>query len=323
MGDLTIEPIDGKTFGAVVRGVGLAHASDTEFDRIRDALLTCGFLVFPEQFLGDDEQVAFGRRFGELEFGAVALSNRERRDDGTLGEAYDLDNIRMRIMIGNEGWHTDSTYHPISSKCAMLSAIKVPDQGGETQFADARAGYAALDPATRARISGLGAYHSLQYSQAADLGHFPPENAGTLFHGEAYLRPLVKVHPETGRKSLFIGRHAFGIPGLGREESRALLESLVEFVVADPRRVYSHRWQPGDTLLWDNRALLHQARPYDYRQSRVLIGTRVAGDPESELAYYPSDPQAEAGRRALAAELALLREARGAGTELPAGEGSR
>lgn len=107
-------------------------------------------------------------------------------------------------------------------------------------------------------------------------------------------------------------RHAFGIPGLSREESRTLLQSLLEFVVSEPGRVYSHRWRAGDTLLWDNRALLHQARPYDYRQPRVLFGTRVTGDPTSELAYYPSDPQAEDGRRALAAELELLRAARAA-----------
>ncbi len=118
----------------------------------------------------------------------------------------------------------------------------------------------------------------------------------------------MKVHPETGVKNLFIGRHAFGIPGLSRQTSRELLKSLVDFVVAQPSRVYRHSWQAGDTLIWDNRALLHRACPYDYSCARVLIGTRVAGDPESELAYYPTDPEAQAGREALAAELALLRK---------------
>ncbi len=315
MSEPRIEPLADKTFGAVVQGIALGRLSDSDFARIHEAFLTYGLLVFPGQFLSDAEQVAFGRRFGELEFSAVALSNQERRKDGSLGKLYDLDNTRMRIMIGNEGWHTDSTYHPISSKCALLSAIKVPETGGETQFADARAGHDALDPEIQARIRGLCAYHSLKFSQANDLGHFPPENEGTIFHGQAYLRPLVKVHPETGRKSLMIGRHAFGIPGLSREACRTLLQSLLDFVVSEPRRVYSHRWRPGDTLLWDNRALLHQARPYDYRQPRVLIGTRVTGDPATELAYYPSDPRAEDGRRALAAELALLRAERAAPAE--------
>ena len=189
----------------------------------------------------------------------------------------------------------------------MLSAVTVPTEGGETELADMRAGYAALDQAMRDHIENLSAYHSTQYSQANDLGDFPPQDTDGIYHGEAYLRPLVKVHPETGIKNLFVGRHAFGIPGLTRIESRQLLKELLEFVVSEPSRVFSHKWQPGDTLLWDNRALLHRARSYDYGSARVLTGTRVAGDPKTELAYYPSDPEAQAGRDALIAELDILR----------------
>ena len=193
----------------------------------------------------------------------------------------------------------------------MLSAVIVPDEGGQTELADMRSAYAELDQATKDRIAGLSAYHSTNYSQANDLGDFPQSGGegiyGSVYHGEAYLRPLVKVHPETGVPNLFVGRHAFGIPGLPRDESRALLRSLIEFVVSDERRVYSHVWTPGDTMFWDNRFVLHRARPYDYAKPRYLIGTRVAGDPASELAYYPDDPRAEAGRQALAAELEILR----------------
>jgi alpha-ketoglutarate-dependent taurine dioxygenase len=165
-----------------------------------------------------------------------------------------------------------------------------------------------LDEATKKRIESLSAYHSTQYSQANDVADFPPQRADTIYHGEAYLRPLVKTHPETGVKNLFVGRHAFAIPGLGREESRELLKYLVDFVVSDTARVYRHEWKAGDTMIWDNRALLHRARPYDYSKPRVLTGTRVAGDPATELAYYPTDPEAQAGREALAAELKLLRD---------------
>ena len=122
------------------------------------------------------------------------------------------------------------------------------------------------------------------------------------------MRPLVKTHPETGVKNLFVGRHAFGIPGLERHESRELLQQLVQFVISAEERVYTHQWEVGDTLIWDNRALLHRARPYDYGQPRVLTATRVAGDPETELAYYPEDPQAELGRQALNVELSLLKQ---------------
>jgi alpha-ketoglutarate-dependent taurine dioxygenase len=307
MSNVTITPIEDKVFGAIVTNVKLGHLDDDEFAEIHSALLEFGFLLFPGQFLSDAENVAFGERFGELEFGGLPMANQPKKEDGSYGDVFDLESQRMRTNVGNEAWHTDSTYKPISSKCAMLSAVVVPEEGGETELADTRAAYAALDEATKARIDGLSAYHSTQYSQANDVGDFPPEDGQTIYHGEAYLRPLVKVHPETGGKSLFIGRHAFGIPGLAREESRELLRSLLEFVVSDPSRVYTHEWQVGDTLIWDNRALLHRAMPYDYSHPRVLTGTRIAGDPDSELAYYPSDPEAQAGRDALAAELELLR----------------
>ena len=308
---MKITPIPHKVFGATVTGVSLAGLTDADFATIHAAFLRYGFLLFPAQFLSDEENVAFGRRFGELEFAAAPMSNQERREDGSLGKVFDIDSQRMRTNVGNEAWHTDSTYKPISSKCAMLSAVVVPDADGETELADLRAGYAALDQATKDRIAGLAAYHSTQYSQANDVGDFPPQDGGGIYHGEAYLRPLVKVHPETGVPNLFVGRHAFGIPGLERAESKRLIRSLVDFVVSDPARVYTHRWRPGDTLFWDNRAIAHRARPYDYREPRVLIGTRVAGEPESELAYYPTGPAAEAGRQALRAELELLRQETG------------
>jgi len=308
MSEIFVEPIPDKVFGAVVTGVKLNALSEQAFADIKAAFLQYGFLIFPQQFLTDRENVEFGERFGKLEFGGLPMANVHRNDDGSFGEVIPIDSQRMRTNVGNEAWHTDSSYMPASSKCAMLSAVIVPQAGGETELADMRAGYAALDQATKDRIEHLSAYHSTQYSQANDVGDFPPTEKDSIYHGEAYLRPLVKTHPETGVKNLFVGRHAFGIPGLSRQESRELLQSLVDFVVAEPSRTYLHRWQPGDTLIWDNRALLHRARPYDYSQPRYLIGTRVAGDPESELAYYPDDPEAQAGRDALAAELALLKQ---------------
>lgn len=305
---MQITAITGKVFGATVKGVRLAALSAEEFAQIHQAFLKYGFLLFPDQHLTDQENIEFGQRFGELEFGAMPMANQEKHQDGSYGDVIGLHTQRMRTNVGNEAWHTDSTYWPISSKCAMLSAVTVPETGGETELADMRAGYAALDTATRTQVEQLSAYHSTQYSQANDVGDFPPVLKNSIYHGEAYLRPLVKVHPETGVKNLFIGRHAFGIPGLSRDESRQLLKSLVDFVVSEPERVYTHRWRVGDTLIWDNRALLHRAKPYDYSQPRVLTGTRIAGDPASELSYYPDDPRAEIGRRVLAEELDYLRQ---------------
>ena len=303
-----ISPVPNKTFGAVITDVDLKNLTTDDFALIRQNFLKFGFLVFPRQFLSDQENIAFGERFGKLEFGASPMSNQAKMEDGTYGKVFDIESQRMRTNVGNEAWHTDSTYWPISSKCAMLSAIVVPKEGGETQLADMRAGYAALDEATKSQIAHLSAYHSTEFSQANDVGNFPLREEGSIYHGEAYLRPLVKTHPETGVKNLFVGRHAFGIPGLERDESRELLQQLVQFVISAEERVYTHQWEVGDTLIWDNRSLLHRARPYDYGQPRVLTATRVAGDPETELAYYPEDPQAELGRQALNVELSLLKQ---------------
>ena len=303
-----ISPVPNKSFGAVITDVDLKNLTTDDFALIKQNFLKFGFLVFPRQFLSDQENIAFGERFGKLEFGASPMANQAKMEDGTYGKVFDIESQRMRTNVGNEAWHTDSTYWPISSKCAMLSAIVVPKEGGETQLADMRAGYEALDEATKSQIAHLSAYHSTEFSQANDVGNFPLREEGSIYHGEAYLRPLVKTHPETGVKNLFVGRHAFGIPGLERDESRELLQQLVQFVISAEERVYTHQWEVGDTLIWDNRALLHRARPYDYGQPRVLTATRVAGDPETELAYYPEDPQAELGRQALNVELSLLKQ---------------
>ena len=310
---LTIEPIEGKVFGAIVTGVSLVDIDDKTFKTLYQAFLEYGFLVLPEQFLSEQQNIEFGKRFGELEFGALPLANQHRNDDGSFSTLVKLDSQRMRTNRGNEAWHTDSTYWPVSSKCAMLSAFKVPKVGGQTELADMRAGYASLPIDLQEQIESLSAYHSTEFSQANDLGDFPERDKNSIYHGEAYLRPLVKMHPETGVKNLFIGRHAFGIPGLSRQRSRELLAQLLEHVVDEPTRVYQHQWREGDLLVWDNRALLHRARPYDYSEPRVLIGTRVKGDEASELAYYPDDPRAQLGREALSVELHAQRVAAGLG----------
>ena len=288
MSDITIVPMANKAFGATATGVDLKNLSDDEFSDLHAAFLEHGFLLFPDQHLDEESSIAFGKRFGDLEFGGAPMANQKKHEDGSFGKIYDLQSQLMRTNVGNEAWHTDSTYKPIASRVAMLSAVIVPDEGGQTELADLRAGYEALDDATKEIVAGLSAFHSTNFSQANDLGDFPDTNGdglyGEVYHGEAYLRPMVKIHPETGKPNLFVGRHAFGIPGLNRQESRKLIRSLIEHVVGDDSRVYSHNWVVGDTLLWDNRRALHRARPYDYSKPRYLIGTRVAGDPASELA---------------------------------------
>ena len=270
------------TLGAVVDGVSLAALEPADWQAIEAAFHDRAVLIFPGQHLKPDEQVAFARRFGAIEhivanLDTVPVSNRRR--DGTLfadGEGP------MQILRGNEGWHTDSSYMPLAAKASVLSAEVVPSQGGETEWADMRAAYEALDDPTRARIGPLSAYHSLRHSQAK-IG----ASDDSLGYGFAVekppLRPLVKRHPVTGRPSLLIGRHAYGIPGLAPEASEQLLDSLVESACRPPRTL-RHTWAPGDVVIWDNRCVLHRARPWDHGEARVMHHTRIAGDPATEAA---------------------------------------
>ena len=271
------------TLGAVVTGVSLAALDDAAWRAIDAAFLEHAVLIFPGQHLNAQQQIAFGERFGRIEelvkgHKIVPVSN--KKADGTL--LRDDDNT-MKILQGNEGWHTDSSYMPVSARASILSAHVVPSAGGETEWADMRAAYDALDEATHARIRDLAACHSLYYSQAK-IGHVGTYGSSYGFHKqETPLRPLVKVHPVTGRPALYIGRHAHAIPGLSEAESEALLEQLVDFACRPPR-TYLHRWTPGDVIVWDNRCVLHRARPYDHREPRVMMHTRIAGDPLTERA---------------------------------------
>jgi alpha-ketoglutarate-dependent taurine dioxygenase len=293
MTEIRIEPTD-ATLGAVVTGVRLATLTDDEWPTIESAFHHYGVLVFPGQHLADDEQMAFGRRLGELSIETLVFTNCTE-DGGVLPP----DDALVRHLAGNEGWHTDSSFQTLSAKASMLSARRVPPEGGETEWADMRAAYDELDDATRERVGGLFAYHSLYYSQfrlgidpsvtAAANARLGGRNATVLdpVVVEAPLRPVVKVHSATGRSALYIGRHAFGIPGLDRDESRQLLDDLVDFA-CQPPRVHQHRWAPGDFAVWDNRCVLHRARPYDPTQARYMVHTRVAGDVATE--YTPMVP---------------------------------
>ena len=277
-----IEPLE-ASFGARVTGLRLTALGESAFAQLYDAWLEYALLLFPRQHLTGDEQVAFAKRFGDLEFDLAPLSN--VRQDGSLRPDDESDDV-VKVLKGNMGWHCDSTYMPVQAKGAVFTAHRVPPSGGETGWADMRAGYEALDAKTQARVADLSAYHSLYYSQSR-LGHKPQqesEYSGYGFHDqEPPLRPLVKTHPETDRKSLLIGRHAYGIPGMQPDESERLLEDLVEFACRPPR-TYHHAWSPGDAVVWDNRCLLHRAIPWDMTQPRVMYHSRIAGNPSTESA---------------------------------------
>ena len=287
----------GATCGAVVTDVRLAALDDATWAALYREFLEYGLLIFPDQHLTEDQQAIFAARFGLTEqlhpkqTGAnVAISN-VKADGSTAQEGE----YQYMVLRGNEGWHTDSTYMPLASKVAMLTAIELPPDAGETEFADMRAAYDALSDEMKAMLEPLIAHHSLYHSQAKAGFEQQTDNRYGLHDKGAPLRHVIKTHPETGRKSLYTGRHAYNIVGMAPEDSEQLLDRLLE-EACQPPRVYRHTWQVGDTVVWDNRCMMHRARPYDPSHARVLRGTRISGDAASELAPTHADERAAAFR---------------------------
>ena len=284
----TFKAID-ATLGAVVTDVDLNDVDDETWGHIHAAFLRYGVLVFPRQHLSKEAQGRFAHRFGDRMEGAATGRISNERRDGSIATAKDEG---FRLQRGNEGWHIDSTYMPLAAKAGMLSALKVPPVGGQTEFADMRAAWDELDAATQAKLEGLSAYHSLYRSQK-QIGFVHKTDQLYGFHTKgAPLRPMVKRHPETGRKAIYAGRHAYGILGMDAAESERFIADLMAWA-CQPPRIYSHSWQVGDLAVWDNRCIMHRAAPYDTTQPRVLQSSRISGDPATEMAPTVADPLAE------------------------------
>ena len=277
---ISIKPID-ATLGAIITDVSLASLDEATWADIHAAFLQYGVLVFPGQHRDAAAQGRFAARFGALE----QMSPRGEtptfpianiKADGSLAGPSD---DQYRILKGNEAWHTDSTYMPLASKAAMLSAVVLPPAGGETEFADMRAAWDALDPATQQRLEGLAAYHSNFYSQAR-MGFTHRVDQLYSFHDKgAPLRPVVKVHPETGRKLLYVNHsYTVGFEGMTEAESKPLLNYLLDHGHR-PEFTCRFRWEPGSVAFWDNRVCkhlaVHDAGPYKRMMRRIQIcGTR-------------------------------------------------
>lgn len=276
-----ITPTD-ATLGAVVNNVRLNALDDAAFAAIEEAWHTHAVLVFPDQNLTDEEQVAFTCRFGPLE---RSLSANHIHDDPTIihltnvredGKLLSADYGVSMLLKGNNYWHTDSSYKRIPAKASLLSARVVPRTGGETAFADMRAAYDALEPAIQDWLADKIAVHSYGYSQGkvGGMKTITKEEWEALPPVE---QPVIRIHPATGRRNLYIGRHASHIVGEDEGESRQLLEQLCIEACQAPR-VHIHRWQVGDLVMWDNRCVLHRGLGHPPDQARHMVRTTVAGD---------------------------------------------
>jgi alpha-ketoglutarate-dependent 2,4-dichlorophenoxyacetate dioxygenase len=259
-------------FVGEVSGVDLRILVDREtFGQIAQALDRYAVLVFRGQPLSDNQQIAFSRLFGPIEtaLGSIRKDRKTRLGNRLLAEVSNIDaNDKIRsssdpwrmMQRANELWHTDSSFKRVPGKISFLSAHELPPTGGETEFADLRAAYDALDATTKEQIEDLVAEHSLFHSRSL-LGYtdfteeervaFPPVP-----------QSLVRIHPGCGRKTLYLASHASHIIGWSVDRGRALLKELTEYSTQS-RFVYQHQWRLNDLVVWDNRCTLHRARPYD------------------------------------------------------------
>ncbi|HEX9536415.1 MAG TPA: TauD/TfdA family dioxygenase [Stellaceae bacterium] len=272
--------------GAEVRGVDLTRPVVPEvFAQIEAAFNRHGILVFPDQPLTDEQQLAFSRLFGPLEVnpnyaGATMRLRPEVADISNLdaeGQVLARDDRRNLFNLGNQLWHTDSSFKRIPAKCSLLSARELPTRGpmggGETEFADLRAAWDTLPEEKKRRLDGLIVEHSI-FRSRSQIG-FADFNDEIFKQLPPVPQALVRHHPASGRTSLYLASHASHIVGWPVEEGRVLIEELIAFAT-QPQFVYRHRWTVGDLVIWDNRCTMHRGRPYDDTQRRVLHRTTVS-----------------------------------------------
>jgi alpha-ketoglutarate-dependent taurine dioxygenase len=264
--------------GAAVSGIDLSQPlAAAERARIFDAFREHHVVVFPRQALSRERQFAFASNFGEVERHGGAGSAAKR-----YAVAHVISNLdagghpvdRSASAVSNYRWHTDKAYHPVPPMLTMLYAVELPPRGGDTEFANTAMAYNALPEATKRRIAGL----RVVFRWGAGLGKTDAPAYREMMDRPAVLHPLVRTHPDTGAKALYLGNHASHIAGLPPGESAALLDHLLKHAT---RRefVYTHRWRVGDLVMWDNRCLLHRAvANFNLaRDRRILHRTVVKG----------------------------------------------
>ena len=258
-------------FAAEARGFDLRQVVDRgALDAIRAGMDAHAVLVFRDQPFADREQLEFAERFdGKLHaktgaavvkanrFGNEALTDISNLDeDGTILKG---DDRRRAYSLGNRLWHTDASFQDPPGRYSMLSAKVVPPVAADTEFADLRAAYDALDASMKAKLEGLSAHHSIAYSRQVLGFEFSADEQERL---KGAVQPLVRSNPRTGRKSLYLASHASRVVGWPVPDGRLLLRDLIEHAT-QPQFVYRHEWRVGDLVIWDNLATMHRGRPFD------------------------------------------------------------
>lgn len=275
-------------FVGEAEGIDLRRVRDAgALSRIRDGMDRYAVLVFRDQALTNEEQLAFAERFdGELhrKTGLSVLQKSRLGDEaltdisnvGGDGKLLEAASRRRQYGLANRLWHTDASFEDPPGRYSMLMALVVPEVAADTEFADMRAAYDALPEAARAELEGLRVHHSIAYSRQTLGFEFSPEELARL---EGAVHPLVRTFPASGRRSLYLASHASRIEGRPLPEGRLLLRDLMEHATR-PEFVYRHSWRTGDFVIYDNRATMHRARPFEdtvHRRELRRVTTLDAG----------------------------------------------
>jgi alpha-ketoglutarate-dependent 2,4-dichlorophenoxyacetate dioxygenase len=277
----------GPGFVGEVDGIDLTKdLSGDDVKAIHAGMDEYAVLVFRGQPLDNDQHLAFTRSLGDIEQ-AVGTSLRAPEDNRLSSNFADVSNLdkenrpfgredrRRLFAIGNRLWHSDSSFKATPAKYSILHAHKIPSKGGNTEFADMRAAYDALDDDLKLELEGLVCEHSQIYSrEKIGFTEFTDEERARF---EPVRQVLVRSHPSSGRKSLYLSSHAGTIVGWPLPEARIFLQDLTEHATQRDF-VYVHRWQVGDLVMWDNRATMHRARPFPAAEARDMRRTTLAGD---------------------------------------------
>jgi taurine dioxygenase len=279
----------GAALGAHVEGVDLRALDSEVFGAIHRAWLDNQVLLFREQHLTDEDLVSFSRRFGDLDEAPVQETG-QRFVDGHP-EIYVVSNVVTDgVAIGSLGsgeavWHTDMSYLPDPPKASVLYALEVPPDGGDTSFCSMQAAWDDLDEGLRRRVEGLrvkhdGTYNSGGYTRQGLTPTDDPRTSPGTFH------PLVSVHPETGRRGLYLGRRRNAyVEGLSVDDSNALLDEIWAHATRESL-TWRHHWRVGDLVLWDNRCTMHRREGFDAAARRVMHRTQIKADRAQPLSLH-------------------------------------
>jgi taurine dioxygenase len=269
-----------QAFGAELVGVDLTQpVSEHLYERIRAAFLDHQLLLFRDQDLPPAIQVQLGRQFGEVQ---VHVMNQYHADG--FPELYFLSNLDENGAPsgkhpdkGTLAWHTDGSWRRVTGQATFLYAVEVPGEGGETHFCDMYGAYQALSDEMKQRLEGVRAVHNLDFSRSRRHAEDPmTEDQKRAVPPVDH--PIIRTHPETRRKCMFLGDHAESIAGLGYDEGRRLIEELNSLAIR-PELTYRHQWRPRDLVIWDNRCLMHRSTPYDAaRERRVMRRCTILGE---------------------------------------------